>query len=299
MYILIVEATLYRRLDNTEVRRQIEIPRRKVGEVALVKLRYLTMLSSVAMVAFATRQYGIADRLIGLGNERRTDRLRWLSTAEAEHRAAIIVRHSRFLDHIADQVYHVAQIVFVSKLGARKIYKRFCILRGEIYGPADAEVEFGKVIQIYQTHPFFEVSLDQTQVRAGAFPGTNIQAGMGPGRLRQILYRCAYPAIAFDQQNVSDLQRCCHFRDRYCIDALIARQRLGEKGGKTFAEGAAQFVQINYFPAWQIMDRGKSGILQLLCKNLVKQFLSHAQLDPSISKCCNFTRAQCNRIYRS
>ncbi len=157
-------------------------------------------------LALAARQDRVADGLEGLGHQGRADGAGRIAAAEGQQAAAPAHRHRRFRQQVAHQIEDVFQVVGLPQAGNRMGDQARHILFAQADRPADAGVEGGVLGERHRDHPFGDVRLDQhrrVRVAAARQRIADEQAGVGPGRLGQVLDGHADPPIALDQQHVA------------------------------------------------------------------------------------------------
>ena len=155
-------------------------------------------------------QDGVAHRLEGLGNERRTDRARRVAAAERDHSAPPAHRHRGRGEKVASEVDHVLEIVLVAQAGSDETDHGVNLCRAQADGSAHAAVQARKFVHADCSDTLSDVGFHES---LGPPPGI-YQAGgpaheqrrVRPGRLCQVLDGYAHPRLAFHQQHVTGLQ---------------------------------------------------------------------------------------------
>ena len=152
---------------------------------------------------------GYLIELEGLSDQRRADCAGGVAAAQRDHASAKARRYGRRRQQIARKVDDIAQIIALAEPLYRVARHRTAIVVVQSDRAADARVLTAEHIYADASHALDHIRLDKAmrgiatglgQVRA------DIERRMGPGRLRQIFYRDAHAAVAFDQQHVGGLQ---------------------------------------------------------------------------------------------
>ena len=157
-----------------------------------------------------------------------------MAGAERHHAPAPALRH-RQRKQIAHQVDDVLEVVVeADALGGVGADARAVVV-GQPDRPADAGVKAGIFRQRRADHALADIGLDQHQrlaVRGVAVADRpDIERGMRPGRLREILDDAGDVVVAFDQQHVAGLERGAQRLRIARREGLVALRRLLQIAG--------------------------------------------------------------------
>ena len=158
------------------------------------------------------RQDGVADTLEGLGDERGADRPRGLTAAQREHAPAKARGYRRGGQQVAREVKDVLEIVLVAHARHGIGNDGLAILRAQADGAADAGVHAVVFGQRRGDHTMLGVRLDEHGRiirRPADHAGADVERGMRPGGLGQVLDGGADPAVALHEQDVAGAQGLC------------------------------------------------------------------------------------------
>ena len=194
------------------------------------------------------RQDRVVHRLERLRDQGRTDRPRRVATAEHEQAAAPAQRHGRRGQQVAREVDDVAQVVAMPDAGHRMGCDPLRVVGRQARRPAHAGVQPGVLRQPDGAHTLDRVGLDQARCLAvgagGPEVGTrpDVERGVRPGRLRQVLDRGAEAAVPLDEQHVAGPQTGTQLREvgrhRGGVHMALPRQPLREAVGEALPHRA-------------------------------------------------------------
>src|SRR6266571_1824951 len=224
--LLVIETTLERRLHHGEIWRNVEIARRvQRGMPDLENL-------PARRAALHPRDLGqdrVAHELEGLGDQRRADQPGRIAGTERDHAPAPALRH-RQGHQIAQQIRDVLHVVIEADARHRIGAHARAILRRELCRPAHPGVACEIFRQRSGDHALAHVGLDQHMrlalARRAALDRPDVERGMRPGRLRQVLDDAGDSVVAFDQQHVAGSERRAQPVGIAGRERLVAGQRL-------------------------------------------------------------------------
>lgn len=209
---MVVEAALDARLDDLEEGRGIEVARHVQAVVANVQdlgLRaHPAPRAGVDKLDF--RQDRITQRVEGLRDQGRADRLRRLAAAEREH-APFHRFRQRWSDQVTGQVEDVLQVVGHADARDHEGDQLLDLRLVEADWPADARMQLREFAHRHHAHALLHVHVAQHPrlfaFRRRAQVVADVERGVRPRRLRQVLDGAGEAAGAFHQQHVALAQR--------------------------------------------------------------------------------------------